>query len=689
MDIPDSIRERAGVLRETVRQHNYQYHVLDKPVIADAEYDILFRELQRLEENYPSLITSDSPTQRIGAAPLKEFAHVTHRVPMLSLGNVFDDAETEAFDRRVREGLGTERVEYAVEPKFDGLAVSLHYREGILVTGATRGDGYTGEDVTLNLRTIQSVPLKLWHGDSSHVECIPAFLEVRGEVLMLKTDFEQLNRYQRDRNEKEFVNPRNAAAGSLRQLDPRISATRKLGFFAYGIGAYEGSIMQTSHHDVMVFLASCGFQVAPEHRVVTGSDGLKNYYQEIAIRRDGLPYDIDGVVYKVNDLAQQQMLGYVSRAPRFAVAHKFPAQEMETRLLGIDIQVGRTGVLTPVARLHPVFVGGVTVTSATLHNEDEIRRKQVRVGDSVIVRRAGDVIPEIVAVVMEKRPADTHEFVMPAHCPACGASAQRLPDEAVLRCTAGLSCPAQRKQALLHFVSRRAMNMEGLGDKLAEQLVDSGVVSTPADLFLLDQEMLSGLERMAEKSAGNLIRAITKSKKTTLARFIYSLGIRNVGETTARDLALFYGSLDRLMAADSDSLLQIPDVGPVVARSITSFFSNEYNQAVIARLRDAGVCWEETAGKVDAADVAGRVEIHAVGGKVFVLTGILPTLTRDEAREKIQALGGKVTNSVSSHTDFVVAGADPGSKYTKAVELGIRILDEADLLSLLQVSHSI
>lgn len=690
MDAPDFIRERAAVLRETVRQHNYQYHVLDKPVIADAEYDALFRELQSLEENYPSLITPDSPTQRVGATPLREFAHVTHRLPMLSLGNLFDEAETEAFDRRVREGLGTETVEYAVEPKFDGLAVSLHYREGILVTGATRGDGYTGEDVTLNLRTIQSVPLKLRHGDSSsHVEGMPAFLEVRGEVLMLKADFEQLNQYQRDRQEKEFVNPRNAAAGSLRQLDPRISATRKLVFFAYGIGAYESSITQTSHHDVMVFLASCGFQVSPGHRVVTGSAGLTGYYQEMAIRRDGLPYDIDGVVYKVNNLAQQQMLGYVSRAPRFAVAHKFPAQEMQTRLLGIDIQVGRTGVLTPVARLHPVFVGGVTVTSATLHNEDEIRRKQVRVGDRVIVRRAGDVIPEIVAVVMESRPADTREFVMPAHCPACGAPAQKLPDEAVLRCTAGLSCPAQRKQALLHFVSRRAMNMEGIGDKLAEQLVDSGVVSTPADLFLLDKEALSELDRMAEKSAGNIIRAITNSKKTTLARFIYSLGIRNVGETTARDLALFYGSLDRLMAADSDSLLQVPDVGPVVARSITGFFSNEHNRAVIARLRNAGICWEETAGKTDQADVAGSVPMHAASGKTFVLTGTLPTLTRDEAREKIQASGGKVTASVSSHTDFVVAGADPGSKYTRAVELGIRILDETDLLLLLQASHHI
>lgn len=685
MDVPDSVRNRIEVLRETVSHHNYRYHVLDKPVIPDAEYDSLFRELQQLETSYPSLITADSPTQRVGAAPLKSFAHVTHRIPMLSLGNLFDDTETEAFDRRVREALGIETVEYAVEPKFDGLAVNLCYRDGILVTGATRGDGYTGEDVTLNLRTIQSVPLKLWFGNTA--EAIPAFLEVRGEVLMLKADFEQLNRQQRDRNEKEFVNPRNAAAGSLRQLDPRIPAARKLGFFAYGIGAYEGSIPDTSHHDVMEFLALCGFRVSPERRVVTGSGGLNGYYQHMAARRDGLPYDIDGVVYKVNSLVQQQMLGYVSRAPRFAAAHKFPAQEMETQLLGIDIQVGRTGVLTPVARLQPVFVGGVTVTNATLHNEDEIRRKQVRIGDRVVVRRAGDVIPEIVSVVMGKRPADTREFIMPEHCPACGAGVQKLPDEAVLRCTAGLSCPAQRKQAILHFVSRRAMNIEGLGDRLAEQLVDSGAVSTPADLFLLDKAVLSGLERMAEKSAGNILQAIIKSKETTLARFIYALGIRNVGETTARDLALFYGSLDRLMAAGTASLLQVPDVGPVLAESITSFFADEHNRAVIARLRNAGVCWEESEGKTDGADNADNAGIHAVSGKTFVLTGTLSTLTRDEAREKIQSLGGKVLASVSARTDFVVAGADPGSKHARAVELGIRILDEADLLSLLQVPH--
>lgn len=684
MDAPDSVRNRIEVLRETVSRHNYHYHVLDKPVIPDAEYDSLFRELQQLEAGYPSLITSDSPTQRVGAAPLKSFAQVTHRIPMLSLGNLFDNTEMEAFDRRVREALGTETVEYAVEPKFDGLAVSLWYRDGILVTGATRGDGYTGEDVTLNLRTIQSVPLKLWN---SHAGALPAFLEVRGEVLMLRADFEQLNRQQRDRNEKEFVNSRNAAAGSLRQLDPRIPAARKLAFFAYGIGAYEGSMPDTSHHDVMEFLASCGFQVSPERRVVAGSGGLNDYYQHMAARRDGLPYDIDGVVYKVNSLAQQQMLGYVSRAPRFAAAHKFPAQEMETQLLGIDVQVGRTGVLTPVARLQPVFVGGVTVTNATLHNEDEIRRKQVRIGDRVVVRRAGDVIPEIVSVVMGKRPADTREFVMPEHCPACGASVQKLPDEAVLRCTAGLSCPAQRKQAILHFVSRRAMNIEGLGDKLVEQLVDSGAVSTPADLFSLDKAVLSGLERMAEKSAGNILQAIIKSKETTLARFIYSLGIRNVGETTARDLALFYGSLDRLMAADATSLLQVADVGPVVAQSITGFFADEHNRAVIARLRNAGVRWEETEGRTDGTGKAGHAGMHAVSGKTFVLTGTLPTLTRDEAREKIQALGGKVSASVSARTDFVVAGSDPGSKHARAIELGIRILDEADLLSLLQIPH--
>lgn len=691
MSIPDDILRQAQKLRDAIELHNSRYHGLNEPIISDAEFDKLFRELEALEQHYPQIITPDSPTQRIGAVPLTAFSQIIHRTPMLSLGNAFEAAEVEAFDRRVRQTLGVDCAEYVVEPKFDGLAVSLRYENGVFVSGATRGDGYIGEDVTLNLRTVKSIPLHLHAG--LNIDGPPALLEVRGEVLMLKADFKQLNRQQREKNEREFINPRNAAAGSLRQLDPGITATRRLTFFAYGIGACEdGNVPRDKQSRVMDYLASLRFPVARERNVVSGAAALLKYYCEIRAVRECLPYDIDGTVYKVNDLLQQGKLGFVSRAPRFAVAHKFPAQEAVTELRGIDIQVGRTGTLTPVARLKPVFVGGVTVTNATLHNEDEIRRKDVMIGDSVIVRRAGDVIPEVVAVEKEKRLPDARPFIMPDHCPVCGARAVRLPGEAVTRCTGGLFCPAQRKQAILHFASRRAMNIDGVGDKLVEQLVDNAIIRTPADLYKLGIAALATLGRMAEKSAGNVINAIEKSKSTTLARFIYSLGIRNVGETTAKDLARYFGNLDRLTMADAEGLQQVPDIGPVVAESIIDFFAERHNLEVIEQLRAGGVRWEEEgAGVYQAQPSSGQtasLSVGKLGGKTFVLTGTLPNLARDDAKEKIEALGGKVVGSVSKKTDYVVTGADPGSKFDKALELGIAILDEEGLLQLLQDSQA-
>ncbi|BAN35487.1 DNA ligase [Sulfuricella denitrificans skB26] len=672
MVLPADIVARARFLREELERHNYLYYVLDEPEIPDAEYDKLFRELEWLEAENPLLATPDSPTRRIGATPLAEFSQLTHRVPMLSLNNAFEDEEVAAFDRRVREGLGVERVEYAVDTKFDGLAISLIYENGILLQGATRGDGYTGEDVTTNLRTIKAIPLRLHTTNPSQL------LEVRGEVLILKADFEKLNRQQRDKGEKEFANPRNAAAGSLRQLDPRITATRPLTFFAYGLGSVEGVNLPRKLSAVMDYLESLRVPVCRERKVVQGVDGLLEYYRMIGARRDSLPYDIDGVVYKVNDLDSQERLGFVARAPRFAVAHKFPAQEAMTELLGITVQVGRTGALTPVARLRPVFVGGAMVSNATLHNEDEIRRKDVRIGDTVIVRRAGDVIPEVVGVVPGNRHAGAQEFSLlelyPV-CPVCGSHVIRLPDEAAARCSGGLFCPAQRKQAILHFASRRAMDIEGMGDKLVDQLVDKELIHTPADLYKLSMNTLANLDRMAEKSASNTLAAIEASKKTTLARFIFALGIRNVGEATAKDLARHFGGLDALMAADDGALQQVPDVGPVVAQSIVQFFVEPHNCEVIAQLVAAGVHWEEGAGS--------PVSTSPISGKTFVLTGTLPNLTRDEAKERIEALGGKVTGSVSKKTDFVVAGAEAGSKLIKAQELGVLVLDEIQLKEML------
>ncbi len=665
--------EQAAALRVQIEQHNHSYYVLDQPTVSDAEYDRLFRELQALELAFPELLRPDSPTQRVGGAPLAAFNEVRHATPMLSLNNAFEQEEVEAFDRRVAEALGSPLIEYATEPKYDGLAVSLVYENGLLVSGATRGDGTTGEDVTTNLRTVRSIPLRL-HGRHA-----PASLEVRGEVLMLKADFARLNERQAQLGEKIFANPRNAAAGSLRQLDPRITATRPLTFYAYGTDV-AASGLYTRHSETLDALTQWGFPVTRERRVVIGSAGVLAYFADIGARRSQLPFDIDGVVYKVNLLAAQNTLGFVSRAPRFALAHKFPAEEAETVVEAIEVQVGRTGALTPVARLAPVLVGGVTVTNATLHNEDEVRRKDVHIGDTVVVRRAGDVIPEVVRVVAEKRGADAQPFIMPLQCPVCGSDTSKAEDEVIARCTAGLYCPAQRKQALLHFASRRAIEIEGLGDKLVDQLVDRQLVHTPADLYRLTRETLAGLERMAEKSATNLLAAIEKSKQTTLARFIFALGIRTVGESTAQDLARYFGNIEAVMGADDTALQQVPDIGPVVAHSIAGFFGEPHNRSVVQALLDAGVRFEQAAAL--ALDTAG-----AAYGKTFVLTGALPTLSRDAATQRIRDCGGKVTGSVSKKTDFVVCGADPGSKQVKAVEFGIAILDEAGLLNLLGQSE--
>ena len=669
---PGDWRVRAAWLKAALDRHNHAYYVLDNPSIPDAEYDKLFHELQALETEHPELAASDSPTQRVGGAPLPQFEQVRHSIPMLSLGNGFDDEDIIAFDKRVKDGLSSETdIDYATELKFDGLAISLRYEDGLLVGAATRGDGTTGENVTANIRTVRAIPLRL-HGDKA-----PQVLEVRGEVLMYKSDFARLNQRQRDAGQKEFANPRNAAAGSLRQLDSRITAQRTLRFFAYGIGVLEGQPMPASHSALLDWYSELGLPVCKERAVVQGAEGLLKFYHGIGAKRAELPYEIDGVVYKVDRLEQQQQLGFVSRAPRFALAHKFPAQEALTVVQGIEVQVGRTGAITPVARLAPVFVGGVTVTNATLHNEDEVRRKDIQIGDTVIVRRAGDVIPEVVAYVPEARPADARQFEMPKTCPVCGSEIIRLEDEAIARCSGGwVKCSAQRKGGLQHFASRRAMDIEGLGDQLIEQLVDKNVITTAADLYRLGLSALAELDRMAEKSAQNVLDALEKSKSTTLARFIYSLGIRHVGEATAKELARHFGNMDAVLAANEEQLLEVADVGPVVARSIVSFFSDSLNVELVNQLRAAGIHWNEGAG----------IEIQAktLAGKTFVLTGTLPTLTRDEAAQMIEAAGGKVSGSVSKKTGYVVAGADAGSKLAKAEELGIAILDEDGLQALIR-----
>ncbi|MGA2552409.1 MAG: NAD-dependent DNA ligase LigA [Burkholderiaceae bacterium] len=673
---PDA-ESAVRALREQIEAHNYDYYVKDAPKISDAEFDQLFGQLQKLEAEHPELITADSPTQRVGGAPRSDLPKVRHAVPMLSLGNGFLESDVTAFDRRVTEALGAhEPVEYAAELKFDGLAINLRYERGLLVEAATRGDGTTGEEVTPNVRTISVVPLRL---RGTHP---PAILEVRGEVLMFHADFESLNARQRERGQAEFVNPRNAAAGSLRQLDPSITASRPLRFFAYGVGAFEphdpkGSLPQT-HSALLDWYVDLGVPVCRERAVVRGPEGLLAFYQEIGKKRAALPYDIDGVVYKVNSIALQERLGFVSRAPRFALAHKFPAEEAETVLQDIEVQVGRTGAITPVARLTPVFVGGVTVTNASLHNEEEIRRKDIRVHDTVVVRRAGDVIPQVAAVVLAKRPANAREFVMPLRCPVCDSEILKLPGEAIARCTGGLFCSAQRKQALLHFVQRRALDIEGLGEKLTDQLVDLDLVKTPADLFRLDVTTLAGLERMAEKSAANIVAALERAKATTLERFIFALGIRHVGEATAKDLARHFSNLDALMNASEEELLEVTDVGPVVAVSIRHFFDAGHNREVIDAIRKAGVHWVEGTAR------ARRALDPALAGKTFVLTGTLAQKTREEAKAEIEAAGGKVAGSVSRKTDYVVAGMEAGTKLARAQELGVSILDEAGFIALLQ-----
>ncbi|NHZ91310.1 NAD-dependent DNA ligase LigA [Massilia sp. CCM 8733] len=665
-------------LTAELNRHIFSYHVQDAPTIPDAEYDRLFRELQALEAAHPEAVSVDSPTYRVGATPLPEFKQVTHSIPMLSLNNGFEDDDIVNFDRRAREGLGADEVEYAAELKFDGLAISLRYENGVFVQAATRGDGATGEDVTANIRTVRAIPLRL-HGDT-----VPAVLEVRGEVLMYKADFAKLNARQRDAGQKEFANPRNAAAGSLRQLDSRITATRSLRFFSYGVGALEGADMPPSHSALLDWYQTLGLPVSGERAVVVGAQGLIDYYRDIGKRRPALAYEIDGVVYKVNRLEHQQKLGFVSRAPRFAIAHKFPAEEALTQVLDIEVQVGRTGAITPVARLAQVNVGGVNVTNATLHNEGEVRRKDIRIGDTVIVRRAGDVIPEVVSFVAERRPQDVREFVMPANCPVCGSPIVRLDDEAVARCSGGWThCSAQKKGGLMHFVSRRAIDVEGLGDQLIEQLVDKGLVHTAADLYTLDKAKLAGLDRMAAKSAQNVVDALEKSRDTTMARFIYALGIRNVGESTAKALAQHFGNLEALLHAASFEgglqLLEVPDIGPIVARSISEFLTDADNLALVRTM--AGVLrWKEGEHVMK--------NTGAMAGKTFVITGTLPTLSRDEAGALVEAAGGKVAGSVSKKTSYVVAGADAGSKLAKAQELGITLLDEAALLSLLATASS-
>jgi DNA ligase (NAD+) len=657
------VESRVRKLREAIERHNRLYYVEDAPEITDAEYDALFRELQALEAEHPELRSADSPTQRVGSAPLAEFGEVQHRTPMLSIANAFDEEEVRAFDRRVCQAVGAEGVEYATEPKLDGLAVSLVYRDGAFVQGATRGDGTTGEDVTANLRTVRSIPLRIKAND----------LEVRGEVLMYRRDFDALNQRQREAGQKEYVNPRNAAAGAVRQLDSRITAARPLRFFAYAI-ADTAHVDWKTQAQALDRLEALGFPVCKERDLVQGAPGLLKYYGRIGRLRDKLPYAIDGVVYKVNRLDWQERLGFVSRAPRFALAHKFPAEEQTTEVLGIEVQVGRTGALTPVAKLKPVFVGGVTVTNATLHNEAELRRKDVRVGDTVVVRRAGDVIPEVVSVRKELRSRNAREFHMPEKCPVCGSAVVKNEDEAVHRCSGGLYCAAQRKQALLHFASRRALNIEGLGERLVDQLVDRELVGNPADLYKLTPEALEPLERMGEKSAANLVRELERSRKTSLERLIYALGIRNVGETTARDLARHFGDLEPLARATEEELAQAPDVGPVVARSIRQFFDEPHNRHVIRDLVRRGVCWEKVA---PAPRPAGQV-------KSFVLTGTLSGMTREEARAAIEAKGHKVAGSVSKRTDYVVAGQDAGSKLERARALGVPVLEEKEFIEMLQ-----
>lgn len=666
-----SAAAKARELRQQLEHHNYRYHVLDDPEVSDAEYDRLMRELKALEEHYPDLVTPDSPTQRVGATPVSELQEVVHARPMLSLDNAFADEDVVAFDRRVRERLeDVEQVEYSAEPKLDGLAISFRYESGRLVQAATRGDGLRGEDVTHNVRTIKAVPTVL-RGAA------PKLLEVRGEVFMLIAGFKAMNERALERGERTFVNPRNAAAGSIRQLDPRLAAGRPFDVFFYGVGETDGWKLPAKHSEALQQLREWGLKISPLVQIVQGAAGCLQYYRDVGAKRASLAYEIDGVVYKVNRFVQQRELGFVARAPRWAIAHKFPAHEENTIVKGVEFQVGRTGALTPVARLEPVFVGGVTVSNATLHNMDEVRRKDVRIGDTVVIRRAGDVIPEVVKVILERRPKDAVEVELLKKCPICGSDVEREEGEAVARCTGGLFCAAQRKEALRHFASRRALDIDGLGSKIIDQLVEGEKVRSPADLYRLTADDYAGLERMGEKSAANLVEALERSKQTTLARFLYALGIRDVGEATAAALANHFGSLQSLQEASEEAIQEVPDIGPVVAAHVHTFFQQKHNREVIAALREVGVTWKDQQRKSAAAE-------GPLAGKTFVLTGSLDSMSRDEASDRIVALGGKVAGSVSKKTSYVVAGAEAGSKLAKAQELGVEVLDEKAFLKLLR-----
>lgn len=667
----ESIIQQINQLKTALRHHEYLYHVLDAPEIADAEYDRLMQQLRNLEVQHPEWITNDSPTQRVGAAPLDAFDHVKHEVPMLSLDNVFDEESYLAFDRRVHDRLKTvEPLTFCCELKLDGLAVSLLYEEGELVRAATRGDGTTGENITANVRTIRAIPLRL-HGDN-----IPHRVEVRGEVFMPQAGFEQLNAEARRNDGKVFANPRNAAAGSLRQLDPRITAKRPLTFFCYGVGLLEGGALPRSHFARLMQFKAWGLPLSNRVKLCTGSDQVIAFYRQVEQDRAGLGFDIDGVVIKVDDLNLQEQLGFVARAPRWATAFKFPAQEQITQVREVEFQVGRTGAITPVARLEPVQVAGVMVSNATLHNADEIERLGLRIGDTVIIRRAGDVIPQVVGVVMEQRPQDAKEISFPAHCPVCGSDIERVEGEVVTRCTGGLFCAAQRKEALKHFVSRRALDVDGMGDKIIEQLVEKQYVENPADLFHLTAGKLTGLDRMGSKSAQNLIAALEKAKQTTFTRFLYALGIREVGEATAANLAAHFRNLANLRAADLETLKRVPDVGDVVAKHVMNFLNEEHNQKVIKALEQV-ISWPEpqqiVVEEIDSPFAA----------KTVVLTGSLTMLSRDEAKDRLTALGAKVSGSVSRKTDLVIAGEAAGSKLVKAQQLGITVIDEAEMIRLL------
>ena len=665
----EDINKQINYLKSVIREHDHRYYVLDDPQISDHEYDSLLRELKNLEDSHPELITTDSPTQRVGGSPISEFDQIQHSKPMLSLGNAFGIDELEAFNKRINDTLDANDVEFNAELKFDGLAVTILYENGIMKYAATRGDGSVGEDVTHNIKTIKTIPLKL-HGENH-----PRIFEVRGEVLMDKNDFKELNEYQISLGQKTFANPRNAAAGSLRQLDPKITAKRKLKFYAYSLGQVDQDLELTNHTDILEYIHNAGVPISSYSQRVVGINQMQHFYEDILKKRNNLPFDIDGIVYKVNSIKNQENLGYVSRAPRWAIAYKFPAEEAETVVNDINVQVGRTGVITPVARLHPVFVSGVTVTNATLHNEDEMLRKDIRIGDSVIVRRAGDVVPEVVRVIKEKRPSTAKVFKMPQYCPICNSQVIRIDGEAAQRCTGQLKCEAQAKQAISHYVSRKAMNIEGLGAKIIDHFFEKRMIKNISDIYQLDYEEIQKMEGFGEKSAENLKDAIELSKNTTLAKFVYALGIRNVGEATSKDIVKKLGTLDNVMKASIDDFQEINDVGPVVAQSLHQFFQEDENKVIINNIIEFGVKWDDQAQNV--------TNDQKLNQQTFVVTGTLENFSRDEIKELIENNGGKVSGSVSKKTSYVIIGDNPGSKADKAAELGVKIINEEQLMELL------